>query len=139
LSRGCGLVIIGADRISQAGDVSNKTGSLPAVLTSKEVTNGSATVVCISEAEKVAPPGSSDEHPEEDNDQGEVLSSWKLNKAPSWDEMVTVRNVYFEWVPAKYIDSYVCEDGILSRDEIRKKSQLISDLTAEVFSDLQIL
>lgn len=139
LSKGCDLVIIGADRISEDGHVSNKTGSLPAVLTNKEITNGSAAVICISEAEKIAPPGSADEHAEEDNDKGEVISTWKLNKATSWEEMVTVRNVYFEWVPAQYIDYYVCEEGVLTRDEIKRKSGLISDLTAEVFADLQVI
>jgi methylthioribose-1-phosphate isomerase len=57
LSKDVDLVIIGADRISEAGDMSNKTGSLAAVLASKEVTHGSAIVVCISEADKIAPTG----------------------------------------------------------------------------------
>lgn len=139
LGKDVDLVIIGADRISEAGDVSNKTGSLPAVLTCKEVTNGSVWVVCISEAEKIAPPGAAAEHPEEDNDQREVASGWKLSNASSlWDQMVAVRNVYFEWVPAKHIDYYVCEDGTLSTADIQKRSKQISDLTAEVFSVFKV-
>jgi translation initiation factor 2B subunit (eIF-2B alpha/beta/delta family)/8-oxo-dGTP pyrophosphatase MutT (NUDIX family) len=138
LSRGADILIIGADRISESGDVSNKTGSLPAVLTSKEVTGGSVKVVCISEADKIAPPGAAEEHFEEDNEKTEVVGTWKQYESPAWDDMVTVRNVYFERVPAKYIDYYVCEDGILLEDDIKKKSKLVSDLTAKAFTDLQV-
>ncbi|EXJ78805.1 hypothetical protein A1O1_09207 [Capronia coronata CBS 617.96] len=134
LSREVDLVLVGADRISESGDVSNKTGSLPAVLTCKHITNGSANVVCISEAEKIAPPGAASEHPEEDNDQREVVSGWNLSAtSPLWNEMVGVRNIYFEWIPAKYVDYYVCEDGALSTEEIQQRSKQISELTAEVF------
>jgi translation initiation factor 2B subunit (eIF-2B alpha/beta/delta family)/8-oxo-dGTP pyrophosphatase MutT (NUDIX family) len=138
LSRGADILIIGADRISESGDVSNKTGSLPAVLTSKEVTGGFVKVVCISEADKIAPPGAAEEHCDEDNEKTEVVGTWKQYESPAWDDMVTVRNVYFEWVPAKYIDYYVCEDGILLEDDIKKKSKLVSDLTAKAFTDLQV-
>ncbi|KAL6248263.1 hypothetical protein RBB50_004518 [Rhinocladiella similis] len=136
LSRDADILIIGADRISESGDVSNKTGSLPAVLTSKEVTHGSIKVICISEADKIAPPGAAEEHPEEDNDKTELMGSWKAKAPLSWDEMVTIRNVYFEWVPAKYIDLYVCEDGVLDQDAIKTKSKLVADLTTKAFSDL---
>ncbi|KIX08624.1 uncharacterized protein Z518_03280 [Rhinocladiella mackenziei CBS 650.93] len=137
LSKDADLVIIGADRISEAGDVSNKMGSLAAIVTSKETTNGSATVVCISEAEKIAPPGAIEEHPDEDNDKNEVMRNWDLPASSLWDQMATVRNVYFEWVPSKYIDYYVCENGILSTDDIKKQSKLVSEETAKMFSDLQ--
>ncbi|EXJ84132.1 hypothetical protein A1O3_04799 [Capronia epimyces CBS 606.96] len=139
LGRDVDLVIIGADRISEAGDVSNKTGSLPAVLTCKQVTGGSVRVVCISEAEKIAPPGTAAEHPEEDNDQNEVASGWNMQTTPSlWDKMVAVRNIYFEWVPAEYVDYYVCEDGTLSTEDIQTRSKQISELTAEVFSVFRV-
>lgn len=137
LSRAADFVIIGADRISECGDVSNKVGSLPAVLTSKEVTKNSVKVVCVSETEKIAPPGASEEHPDEDNDHSEVAGSWNVDNTLTWDEMVDVRNVYFEWVPAKHIDYYVCEDGALLRKDIEKKSKRIAEVTSEVFSGLQ--
>ncbi|KAI1620027.1 hypothetical protein EDD37DRAFT_641667 [Exophiala viscosa] len=137
LSRDADILIIGADRISESGDVSSKTGSLPAALTSREVTRNAVRVVCISETEKIASPGASEEHEEEDNDYDEVAQTWKMESDLTWDEMVIVRNVYFEWVPAQLIDYYVCEDGVLLRDDIKEKSKLISDLTSEVFSRLQ--
>ncbi|KIW20963.1 hypothetical protein PV08_01542 [Exophiala spinifera] len=136
LSRDADVLAIGADRISESGDVSNKTGSLPAVLTSKEVTHGSIKVVCISKTDKIAPPGAAEEHSDEVNDKKEVMGSWEGKLPSSWDEMVTVRNVYFEWVPVKYIDLYVCEDGILDRDDIKTRSKVVADLTTKAFSDL---
>ncbi len=52
--------------------------------------------------------------------------------------MVTVRNVYFEWCPAEVIDHYICEDGALSRQDIRRKSRRILELIEEVFPHEQI-
>ncbi|KIW33277.1 uncharacterized protein PV07_00137 [Cladophialophora immunda] len=138
LSKDIDLVVIGADRISEAGDVSNKTGSLAAALVSKAVTSGKAAVVCISESEKIATPGAAEDHPEEDNDTTELTSSWEMlrqqSSSPLWDKMVTVRNVYFEWVPAQQIDYYVCEDGTLSTQDIRQRSRRIYDMMNEVFT-----
>jgi len=88
LSSDVDLVIIGADRISEAGDVSNKTGSLAAVLARQEVTCGSAMVICISETDKIIPTGTAKEHAEEDSDKDEVMNDWHLQRTPLWDEMV---------------------------------------------------
>ncbi|KIY04200.1 uncharacterized protein Z520_00893 [Fonsecaea multimorphosa CBS 102226] len=141
LSRDVDLVVIGADRISEAGDVSNKTGSLAAALVSKAVTNGKAVVVCVSESEKIAAPGAAGDHAEEDNDTAELTGSWDVQEqqhqqesSSLWDKMVTVRNVYFEWVPAQHIDYFVCEVGTLSTQDIRQRSQQIGEVMNEVFT-----
>ncbi|ETI21587.1 hypothetical protein G647_07934 [Cladophialophora carrionii CBS 160.54] len=133
LSKNVDLVMMGADRISEAGDVSNKTGSLAAALVSKFVTNGSADVICISESEKIAVPGTAEEHQAEDNDVEELASSWHVDPSAAWEEMVTVRNVYFEWCPATYIDHYICEHGTLSTPDIRQRSKQTLKLIEEVF------
>ncbi|KEF53430.1 uncharacterized protein A1O9_10405 [Exophiala aquamarina CBS 119918] len=142
LSQDIDLLILGADRISEAGDVSNKTGSLPAALTSKHITQGKCRVICISETDKIAPPGSLDEHGEEDNDPSEVSKAWNLQGREmnqtdsSKKDSVHVSNVYFEWVPAGLIDYYVCEDGVLPVAEIARQSQEMAVLIDQVFSDL---
>jgi translation initiation factor 2B subunit (eIF-2B alpha/beta/delta family)/8-oxo-dGTP pyrophosphatase MutT (NUDIX family) len=141
LSKGIDLMMLGADRISEQGDVSNKTGSLPAVLTSKHITKGKCRVICISETDKIAPPGSLDEHGEEDNDPDEVSQTWNLQSQGlsligSSKDAVNISNIYFEWVPAGLIDHYICEDGVLSTTEIARKSKQIADLTDHVFSGL---
>lgn len=141
LSKGIDLMMLGADRISEQGDVSNKTGSLPAVLTSKHITKGRCRVICISETDKIAPPGSLDEHGEEDNDPDEVSRTWNpqgqdLSLNDSLKDSVNISNVYFEWVPAGLIDNYICEDGVLSTAEIARKSKEIAGLIDHVFSGL---
>ncbi|EXJ56025.1 hypothetical protein A1O7_08956 [Cladophialophora yegresii CBS 114405] len=133
LSKNVDFVVMGADRISEAGDVSNKTGSLAAALVSKFVTNGSVDVVCISESEKIAVPGTAEENQEEDNDEDELASTWHVEGSAAWKEMVTVRNVYFEWCPVRYVDHYICEDGVLSTQDIRQRSSHTLKLIEEVF------
>lgn len=144
------LVLLGADRISAAGDVSNKTGSLPAVLSAKHVSPG-ARVVALSDVDKVASPGEASEHMVEDNDAAELARGWRsinvkmandvLGEAISRDDgnsagKVKVKNVYFEWVPARFVDAYVTDEGIWSADKIRKRSDWIGDEIDRFFGDL---
>ena len=72
--------------------------------------------------EKIAPPGSTEEHKDEDNDPEELIKTWASANSrveeDKWKEMVKVRNVYFEWVPAKEVDCYVCETGFVTREDI---------------------
>ncbi|KAJ9144218.1 Nagb/rpia/CoA transferase-like protein [Pleurostoma richardsiae] len=71
------VVLLGADRVASSGAVSNKTGSLPAVLSAKHVSAGKCRTVVLSESEKVAPPGSPAEHVVEDNDAGQLVEAWQ--------------------------------------------------------------
>jgi 8-oxo-dGTP pyrophosphatase MutT (NUDIX family) len=139
LAKDVDVVLIGADRISEHGDVSNKTGSLAAVLTAKSVTRGKAVVVVVSELEKIAGPGDVEEHAVEDNDPSEVMGTWGDDAKGAeglWKEMVTVRNVYFEWVMARDVDCYVCETGFLTREDIGRYSRRVKELEGEMFGDL---
>lgn len=70
------IVLIGADRIAASGAISNKTGSLPAVLSAKHVSPKARTVI-LSETEKVAPPGDAAAHVVEDNDPTQLLRAWE--------------------------------------------------------------
>ncbi|KAK8131759.1 hypothetical protein PG984_008197 [Apiospora sp. TS-2023a] len=144
------LVLLGADRISAAGDVSNKTGSLPAVLSAKHISPG-ARVVILSEVDKIAGPGEASEHVVEENDATELSRGWRdfgvkgaddvLEVASSQDGgrnagKVKVKNVYFEWVPAHFIDAYVTDEGIWSAEEIRNRSDWVGAETDRFFGDL---
>jgi translation initiation factor 2B subunit (eIF-2B alpha/beta/delta family) len=118
------IVLLGADLIDKSGAVSNKVGSLPAVLAARYVAP-SAQVVVLAEKEKVLPidPPS---HPEE-NDTKEVTTAW--TSAPKLGEVaqiitnqaqrdgpgnegvsVSAKNVYFEWVTSEMIDVFAFED-----------------------------
>ncbi|WEW56119.1 hypothetical protein PRK78_001554 [Emydomyces testavorans] len=139
LARDVDIVLIGADRISESGDVSNKTGSLPAILVAKHLSKN-AIAVALSDIEKVARPGAMEEHLEEDNDPTELSRAWSAQvrecaSRETWKEMVRVRNVYFEWVPANYIDRYICETGVLSLAEIKKQSEWVLSAEQRLFGE----
>jgi len=78
-AEGVDLVVIGADRIASTGAVSNKTGSLPAILSARHVTaakEAPAKIIVLGESEKIAPPGNPEEHTVEDNDPSQLIRGW---------------------------------------------------------------
>ncbi|KAI1429721.1 translation initiation factor eIF-2B subunit family protein [Xylaria sp. FL1777] len=143
-ARGVDFVLLGADRISSAGDVNNKIGSLPAVLSARYVTPN-VKVLVLSDTEKVAGPGSMEEHGTEENSPLELISAWKgavggaqiIEDALSRnDPRVAIKNVYFEWVPADLVDAYATEEGLWSTEQIQQKSRWISNEFEQYFKGL---
>ncbi|PGG96577.1 hypothetical protein AJ79_09526 [Helicocarpus griseus UAMH5409] len=131
------VVLLGADRISDSGDVSNKTGSLSAALCAKAVSD-KVSVVVLSDIDKISRPGAMEEHKEEDNDARELEDAWGQQLASSinaevWRAKVETRNVYFEWVPARYIDRYICETGVLDLNGIKEQSHQALDAERRLF------
>ncbi|KAI1112251.1 hypothetical protein F5Y14DRAFT_422610 [Nemania sp. NC0429] len=138
------VVLLGADRVSSSGDVSNKIGSLPTVLTARYVAPN-AKVVVLSDTEKIAGPGSMDEHVSEENAASELSRAWKgtvegaqvVEDALSRDDArVAIKNAYFEWVPAQLIDAYATEEGLWSIGQIRDKSAWVGSEIERYFKDL---
>ncbi|KAI0003537.1 nagb/rpia/CoA transferase-like protein [Xylariaceae sp. FL0662B] len=140
------ILVLGADRISSAGDVSNKIGSLPAILSQRHVASN-AKVVILSESEKVAGLGPTSEHPVEENDPRELTQAWKGNvkgahviedalRREANQGKVRVNNTYFEWIPARFISAYVTDEGVWSVEDIGKRSVWISNETDRFFKDL---
>ncbi len=138
LARGADYVLLGADRLSCDGDVSNKTGSLPAVLAARDG-HKDTKVLVVSELDKVAGRGISHESLIENGNPDEVTKIWTFegiqrHQLPA--SRIEVKNVYFEWVPAKYVDGYITDGGAISRDEIQRRCEYIQDLEVKYFSDL---
>lgn len=143
------FVLLGADRISDSGSVSNKTGSLPAVLSARHVCPA-AKVLVLSELEKVAEPGAESDHSHEENDPKELVGCWidggikgiKIlaegieADRDSTNYTVEVKNIYFEWVPAEFIDAYICEEGTLDATVIQEKAQQVKQKADRYFSQL---
>ena len=151
------LLLLGADRISPSGHVSNKMGSTAAAIVTKQLAPH-IKIVVLSETDKIAAPsdlmryekGEEDsdremeEHLPESNDPAEVSRVWAA--AGTGEDMVRtltrpgvsieIMNVYFEWIPDKYVDVYICEDGPLLREEIRNISLSKAELEKEMFDDL---
>ncbi|KAI3582645.1 hypothetical protein IWW34DRAFT_803376 [Fusarium oxysporum f. sp. albedinis] len=129
------IVLIGADLIDKTAAVSNKVGSLPVVLTAKYM-SPKAKIVILSEKEKVlpfAPPG------QEENDSCEVMQAWgdlssAVREVPH--SLVTVKNVYFEWVSPDLIDHYITEDGVTGRAGMSNYAQEVEKKADQYFTNL---
>ncbi|KAI1326769.1 translation initiation factor eIF-2B subunit family protein [Xylariaceae sp. FL0255] len=137
-AEGVDLVVLGADRVSSAGDISNKIGSLPAVLTARHVSPATK-IVILSDTDKIAGPGSMQEHKSEENDASELSQAWEgvaRGAEALGTDRVVVKNPYFDWVPADLIDVYVTEQGIWTADKIKEQSAWIGKETDRFFGDL---
>jgi methylthioribose-1-phosphate isomerase len=138
LAKDVDILLLGADRISSSGDVSNKMGSLAAVLCTRAL-NPCAKVIIVSETDKIATPGAIEDHGEEHNDADEVSSAWDAQTKDGLLGVVKnglkVENVYFEWIPAKYIDIYVTEEGVVNTARIEDISRNKEKLENEVFEE----
>ncbi|KAK4168372.1 Methylthioribose-1-phosphate isomerase [Cladorrhinum sp. PSN259] len=144
------ILLIGADRISPEGAVLNKMGSLPAILTARFLCP-TVKVIVLGETEKIAvpPPSSSVSESEEaeENDHNQVSRAWnaannservregaKLIKEK--EKIVTVRNVFFEWVPASLVDVYVTEKGVRTVGDIARHADKMAQEQERLFGDL---
>ncbi|KAH0522876.1 hypothetical protein TsFJ059_006663 [Trichoderma semiorbis] len=132
-SKDAHILLLGADLIDKAGNVSNKTGSLPAVLAAKHV-SPDVQVVVLSEKEKVLPfdpPG------HEENDSEELIRGWKGILGPDVGlQGVSIENVYFEWVPARLVDVYLTEDGAEGTEHVEAWAQEVQQKSGRFFDHL---
>lgn len=153
---GVDVVVVGADRIAASGAVSNKTGSLPAVLSAKHAC-GRARVVVLGESDKIAPPGRPEDHVVEAHDPSQISRAWRaeynstrvrtaataLLQSPQPSVLggrpavsVEISNVFFEWIPAALIDVYVTEGGEWAADKIAQHSEKLEVEEQRLFGDL---
>ncbi|KAI5282438.1 hypothetical protein KEM54_002769 [Ascosphaera aggregata] len=137
LARGANFVFLGADRVSQRGAVLNKMGSYPLALCAKIVTCGKAKVAAIFERDKITTPNDTADV-NEDNDWNELIASWSIKDQSICDKHLNIecRNIYFEWVPPKYIDYYVCDAGLLPKSDIKAEALWKAKVRKQVFSDM---
>ncbi len=123
------MVLLGADRISASAAVSNKTGSLPAVLCAKHVAPGAKVVGPRRDGEDRATrrPQQScgrrhwpwpsraglEERVQQRPGPGAAATLSKLmgdgGNEPAQEVVVQVKNTAFEWIPPELIDTYVTE------------------------------
>lgn len=122
------FLILGADKVVSNGDVSNKIGSLPAAVMAKTLSPG-CKVIAVFQTDKITGSGNNaGQEKIEYNDEREITETWDSSVASSLVAkkkagfQVEVKNAYFEWVPAKYIDAYISEEGTLLVQDIAKLS-----------------
>ena len=76
------------------------------------------------------------------NDRTEVTRAWPSDFILALEEnqalgyQVGVKNAYFEWVPAAYIDMYISEEGLLTAQDITRWSKEQAELEDKIFRDL---
>lgn len=132
-ARNIDIALLGADRISSVGDVSNKSGSLAAALCVKQL-NSNAAVIVVSDIDKIAAP-ELEQHAMENHPSRELSSAWAPDTRNKLEEQhqLEVFGEWFEWVPAKYVDMYVTEMGILDIEDVERVAHEIQQLDEYIF------
>jgi len=136
------FLVFGGDKVLPNGDVSNKIGTLAAAILSKQL-NSDCKVLALFTTNKITSAGFDSEHTTvEYNDPQELTNAWPENYRQQLKEnqengyQVEVKNAYFEWVPAKYIDQHVSEVGLLEKEDIATLGKESEDLENRIFGDL---
>ncbi|KAL1594606.1 hypothetical protein SLS60_010367 [Paraconiothyrium brasiliense] len=130
------IVLLGADRISASGDVSNKIGSLAAAMCIKSL-NPKSQVVVVSDADKIVATGAV-EGPKEAHPESEMMDAWgdalRRDLQGRIDNgSVEVFGEWFEWVPAEYVDGYVTEHGTLDTEGVESVAGEVGELREKIF------
>jgi translation initiation factor 2B subunit (eIF-2B alpha/beta/delta family) len=133
-SRNIDIVLLGADCISSKGDVSNKSGSLAAALCAKQQ-NKDVAVVVLSDVDKIAVPDWEAKSLDEFHPSRELSSAWAPDTRNKLEELenVEVFGEWFEWVPAKFVDGYITELGILELGDVERVAREIKELDEYIF------
>ncbi|KFZ16977.1 hypothetical protein V501_01966 [Pseudogymnoascus sp. VKM F-4519 (FW-2642)] len=137
------FVVLGADRVTGEGDVSNKTGSLAAAGLAPTVGNGCKVVVVCCEEKIMGDDGGGAGLAEaeadggEENEASEVTAAWPARAKEVGElEGVKVRNPYFEWVPSRFVDVYVTEAGEVGVEGLKKVARERRELEERLFDGL---
>ncbi|KAF1957142.1 nagb/rpia/CoA transferase-like protein [Byssothecium circinans] len=127
------FVLLGADRISATGDVSNKIGSLAAAVSTKVLNGG--LVVVVSDADKIVAPGV--QHGEAElHPKSEVMTAWNDKTRRDLEKYdVDVFGEWFEWVGSRFVDAYITETGILDTRGVQEVAAKVGELKEKIFVD----
>jgi translation initiation factor 2B subunit (eIF-2B alpha/beta/delta family) len=110
------LVLVGADALFRDGSFANKIGSLPLALSCRHV--GTPYYV-VTEVSKLYP-GDPEDVAMEQRPAVEVAEDW-----PLWQsKRITVRNQFFERVPADLVTAYLTDVGVLTPEELVQRSSI---------------
>ncbi|KAF2116428.1 hypothetical protein BDV96DRAFT_686788 [Lophiotrema nucula] len=140
------ILLLGADRISSEGRVSNKIGSAAAAICVRHChqqhqqqhqhqsdSHSKGKVVILSESDKIVAEGVEDRktenHPAE-----EMSKAWsEETRKVLEDAGVEVFGEWFEWVGWESVDVYVTERGVLDREGVKRVAEEIEGLERRVF------
>lgn len=141
VTRNAHYLVLGGDKVLPNGDVSNKIGSLSTAIVAR-TTNPNCHVIATFDTSKVTASNFEDDHNKaEYNGEAEMVSAWPKGLFEELQEKrklyfkVEVKNSYFEWVTAQWIDTYISEEGVLSVEDIERLGKQARELEDTVFSD----
>lgn len=137
------FVVIGCDRLAPCGAVSNKIGSLPACLLAKTLQPNSKVVV-VTTTDKImdSDPEEGEEHKNYDAEEmtgvypSELAQSLKSGDLATEGAKIEVRNTYFEWVDARYVDVYVTEKEDMDKSQLKKFAEEKKEVSRKLFEGL---
>ncbi|KAE8445917.1 hypothetical protein EG329_012696 [Mollisiaceae sp. DMI_Dod_QoI] len=136
------FVVFGGDKVIPNGDVSNKMGTFTLAAMAKTV-NPACKIIALFETNKITSSSFDSEYLTiEENDPKEMTNAWpasfkeNLEDLKAFEAEVKVKNEYFEWVPAKFIDQHITEKGVWSVDDIAKFAAEIEEREKRLFGDL---
>jgi translation initiation factor 2B subunit (eIF-2B alpha/beta/delta family) len=108
------LVLVGADALFRDGSFANKIGSLPLALSCR---HAGTPYYVVTEVSKLYP-GDPDDVGMEQRPASEMAEDWEL-----WiSGRLTVRNQFFERVPAELVTAYLTDEGVLTPDEVARST-----------------
>ncbi|KUJ11386.1 nagb/rpia/CoA transferase-like protein [Mollisia scopiformis] len=136
------FVVFGGDKVIPNGDVSNKIGSFSLAAIAKTV-SPACKVVAMFETNKITGSGFDSEYlAVEENDPDEIINAWPLvlqsdlYMKETLGAQVKVKNEYFEWVPARFVDHYITEKGLWGVEEIAKAAAELEEREKRLFGEL---
>jgi len=150
-ARSADVILLGADRILANGDVSNKIGSLTAVLCAKASGKGTkgVRVVVASDEDKIITEGKGNTEAEGDKEvhpEEELMGAWGENARRVIGDKVKTQNdaakvevfgEWFEWVDGGLVDAYVTENGVLDAEGVRRVAGEAEELERRIFGEIE--
>lgn len=141
-TRNADYLVLGGDKVLPNGDISNKIGSLSMAIVAKAV-NPKCHIIATFDTSKITASSFEGHNARgEDNSELEMISAWpkglfeEIQVQQNLNFRVEVKNAYFEWVPAKWINTYISEEGVLSVADIEMIGKQSKELEDNVYSDL---
>ena len=141
VTRNAHYLVLGGDKVLPNGDVSNKIGTLSTAIVAKTI-NPKCHVIATFDTGKITASSFEGNHDKvEYNDEAEMIGAWpkglfeELKEKRKLNFKVEVKNAYFEWVTARWIDTYISEEGVLSVQDIDRLGKQSKELEDTLFSD----
>jgi methylthioribose-1-phosphate isomerase len=124
----CDKIIVGSDRVHPGG-IYNKIGTYGLAMVSEEL---NIPFYCVCELVKFVPDIMPFDALVKSHPEGELLT---LEKDQTKPESLSVKNIYFDFTPMKFLTGFLTENGLLTTEqaiEYIKTVELLPELVGQV-------